>query len=140
MHNVIKINTHIKASLESVWAHFTQPGSVMQWNFANADWHCPSAHSELIVGGKFCYTMSAKDTSFSFEFKGTFTLVEHLKRIEYVLDDERHVMVTFETEDQYCVLSETFEAEQENPLSMQEAGWQAILNNCKQFIEQQNNG
>lgn len=85
--------------------------------------------------------MAAKDASFAFDFKGTFTLVEHLKRIEYVLDDQRHVMVTFEHEGQNCILSETFEAEHENPLSLQEAGWQAILDNCKHFIENSvNNG
>ena len=137
MHNAIQIKATIQASIEDVWNHFTDPESVRHWNFANADWHCPSAQSELRVGGSFCYTMSAKDGSFSFDFKGTYTLVEHLKRIEYVLADNRRVHVLFEVESEHCTVTELFEAEQENPLSMQEAGWQAILNNCKQFIEQQ---
>jgi len=32
-------------------------------------------------------------------------------------------------------VTETFEAEEQNPIEIQRAGWQAILNNFKQYAE-----
>jgi len=38
------------------------------------------------------------------------------------------------------VVTETFDAETENPLEMQQTGWQAILNNLKQYTETTKSG
>jgi hypothetical protein len=38
-------------------------------------------------------------------------------------------------EDGITSVTETFEAENQNPAAAQEQGWQAILNNFKQFVE-----
>jgi hypothetical protein len=34
------------------------------------------------------------------------------------------------------LVTETFEPENQNPLEMQQQGWQAILNNFKKYVEE----
>ena len=107
----------------------------MEWNHASDDWHCPAATNDLTVGGTFSSTMSANDGSVSFDFEGTYTdIVEH-ERIEYSLADDRHISVTFEEEGDTIRVTEVFDAEGENPVEMQQAGWQAILDNFRDYSE-----
>jgi uncharacterized protein YndB with AHSA1/START domain len=68
----------------------------VNWNFASDDWHSPEASNDFQVGGKFVYTMAAKDGSFSFDFSGKFTEITLQKTISYLLDDGRKVDITFE--------------------------------------------
>jgi hypothetical protein len=52
-----------------------------------------------------------------------------------LLSDGRRVQVNFQTAGDEILITQTFEAENENPVEMQEAGWQAILNNFKDYVE-----
>lgn len=107
----------------------------MQWAFASPDWHAPKAENDLRKGGKFSTTMAAKDGSFSFNFGGTYDNVQLHKLIEYTIEDGRKVKITFEKKGNDTVVTETFDAESENPVDMQRAGWQAILDNFKRYTE-----
>lgn len=40
---MITVSVKIDASVEKVWNYFTQPEHIVNWNFANDDWHSPSA-------------------------------------------------------------------------------------------------
>ena len=74
----ITVSAIINAPLSKVWESWTQPHHVMHWNHAAEDWHCPMAENDLKVGGKFSYTMAAKDGSFSFDFWGIYIdIIEH---------------------------------------------------------------
>ena len=44
--------------------------------------------------------------------------------------------VNFESSDTGTLVTEEFEPEQENPEEMQRAGWQMILDNFKNYVEQ----
>ena len=79
--------------------------------------------------------MSANDGSASFDFEGTYTDIVEYERIEYSLADDRHISVTFEEEDDKVRVTEVFDAEGENPIEMQQAGWQAILDNFRDYTE-----
>jgi len=131
----ITVTTTIAATKEKVWEHYTNPIQVMQWNFASAEWHCPKATNELVVGGNFCYTMAAKDGSMSFDFIGTFTAIETYKTIAITLADGRKMHLEFSESSGQTLIIETFEAEGINSLVLQQMGWQAILNNFKQQVE-----
>ena len=133
----ITISATIKGSLQHVWTCYTEPAHIMQWNQASPDWHCPAASNELRVGGMFKSTMAAKDGSFEFEFGGTYDAVEHEKLLQYHLSDGRTVKVTFEVADAGVIVTTVFDPESENPLDMQQAGWQAILDSFKQHVEGQ---
>ncbi len=134
----ITISVSIKAPVEKVWENFTNPEAVMQWNNASDDWHTPKAVNDLRVGGKFIYTMAAKDGSFSFDFGGEYDNVLENQLIEYTIEDGRQVSVRFTGNDEETYIEEIFEAESQNPVEMQEQGWQAILNNFKAFVEKSN--
>ena len=133
---LITVQSNIQAPVQKVWDSFTNPQHVINWNFAMPEWHCPSATNQLEVGGEFHYTMAARDNSMSFDFWGTYKKIEIEKNIEILLGDGRKMKVTFESSDTGTIVTEEFEPEQENPEEMQQAGWQMILDNFKNYIEQ----
>lgn len=131
---LITIEAIINAPVEKVWEYWSEPKHITQWCQASEDWHAPHAENDLSVGGRFKTTMAAKDGSFSFDFSGTYTAVEPLKRIEYTLDDNRKVTILFSIEGNGTKVVESFEAENTHPAEMQQAGWQAILDNFKKYV------
>lgn len=134
---MIQIEVKIQSSINKVWDAFVTAESICKWNFANEDWHCLAARLNLEVGGEFCYTMSAKDNSFSFDLKGVFINIVPLQLLEYKLENGRMVRVEFILENEKEVhVKQYFEPESENPEDLQKQGWQAILNNFKLFVEQ----
>lgn len=131
----ITVETNVNADIEKVWAFWTQPEHITQWNNASDDWHTPKATNDLQVGGRFVSTMAAKDGSFSFDYCGTYDTITTHQHIAYTLDDTRKVSIHF-TEDNGAVkVVETFEPEKINTIELQQFGWQAILNNFKQYTE-----
>jgi uncharacterized protein YndB with AHSA1/START domain len=131
----ITIKTRINAPIEKVWKYFNEPAYVKQWNHASDDWHTPKATNDLIVGGGFSYTMAAKDGSFSFDFAGVYDEIQENKYISYTMGDGRKVTVVFVANGDETEVTETFDAENENPIEMQRGGWLAILNNFKKLVE-----
>lgn len=132
---VITISTEISAPLERVWKCWTDPMHIPHWSFATEEWHTPKASNDLRKGGKFSSRMEAKDGSAGFDFEGTYDEVIPLELISYHIGDGRKVEITFQKEDQKVMLIEKFEPETTNPIDMQKAGWQAILNNFKKYVE-----
>ena len=51
------------------------------------------------------------------------------------MEDGRTVDIFFEKNGDTTDLKEIFDAESENPVDMQKAGWQAILDNFKKYVE-----
>lgn len=131
----ITVQTTINASPEKVWSAWTTPEDVNQWNAASDDWHNPRSRNDLREGGRFSYRMEAKDGSMGFDFEGTYTRVLPGKLIEYVMDDERGVAVSFETGADGVTVTESFDAENENSAEMQRQGWQAILDRFRAHVE-----
>ncbi|MFN4255072.1 MAG: SRPBCC domain-containing protein, partial [Saprospiraceae bacterium] len=89
------VEATVSAPAEKVWAYWTAPEHITQWNQASDDWHCPSASNDLRVGGSFSAKMAAKDGSFEFGFEGIYDEVEMHKKIAYTLGDDRKVSVMF---------------------------------------------
>jgi len=131
----IRIETIVQAPIDKVWEFWTKPEHIMNWNNASDDWHTPKAENDLQTGGRFSSTMAAKDGSFSFDFNGTYTDVRTNRLIAYVLEDGRNVSVEFADNGDSVAISETFDPEDQNPVEMQQGGWQAILDNFKRYVE-----
>ncbi|MDF2512247.1 MAG: uncharacterized protein K0S04_2113 [Herbinix sp.] len=128
----------VDAPLARVWDYWTIPEHVIKWNHASEDWYCPKAMNDLSVGGHFAYTMAAKDGSMCFDFSGTYTEIVNYERIINQLDDGRMMSVSFRAvDDNKTHMVETFEAEDENTLELQQGGWQAILDNFKSVVERE---
>ncbi len=135
---MIHVNTTVNAPIAEVWKKFNTPSDIQQWNQASPDWHCPKAENEFIVGGLFSYTMAAKDDSFSFDFSGHFEEIEPESKLVYLIDDGRKVEVLFSEKDGLTHVEESFEPETTNPETMQQQGWQAILDSFKDYVERKN--
>jgi uncharacterized protein YndB with AHSA1/START domain len=131
----VTIETTVKVNISKAWDVWSQPHHIINWNFASPDWHCPQAKNDLKVGGNYSWTMAAKDGSMSFDFGGSYTKVELHKVIESKLEDERTVEVQFIDLGKETRIIETFDAESQNPVDMQRMGWQAILDNYKNYAE-----
>lgn len=131
----VTIQATVNASVEKVWEFWNNPSHVTKWNAASEDWHSPSASNDLRVGGEFSYRMEAKDGSFGFDFGGVYDEVTEHKSIAYTMGDDRKVSITFTTQGNQTHINEVFDAESENPVEMQQAGWQAILNSFKNYAE-----
>ena len=132
---VITVETTVKAPVEKVWASWSDPKHITQWAFASDEWHAPYADNDLRKEGKFKTTMAAKDGSMSFDFEGVYTNVQPYKVIEYTIADGRKVKITFSSQGNETKVTETFEAEDQNPIEMQRGGWQAFLDNFKKHTE-----
>lgn len=131
----ITIKTIVHAPLAKVWECWTLPEHIDQWAFATNDWEASAKENNLTVGGTFRTVMGAKDKSASFDFSGKYTAVEEINRIEYDLDDARHVKIIFTQLPQGVEVVQTFDPENENPIEMQRDGWQAFLDNFKKHVE-----
>ncbi len=131
----ITVEVKVHAPIEKVWLSWTKPEHITKWNFASDDWECPSAQNNVKTGGKFKIRMSAKDGSSAFDFEGVYDDIIKHKKISYSMSDGRRVTTLFEPHGEKTNIKTTFDAEHENPIEMQKAGWQAILNNFKKYIE-----
>lgn len=134
----ITIETLIIAPIEKVWDFWNEPKHITQWNAASEDWHTPRASNDLRPGGKLSSRMEAKDGSFGFDFEGTYTEVVPHSVISYTLEDGRTVTITFSSKGDQTLVVESFDAEGTNSIEMQKAGWQAILDNFKKYVENNN--
>ena len=106
----------------------------MKWNSPSPDWHTTSSTVDLREGGNFSSRMEAKDGSFGFDFAGTYTKILDRKRIEYAFGD-RTARVEFSEGPSGVSVKVDFDAETENPVEMQRAGWQSILDSFKRYVE-----
>ncbi len=135
MTTTLTIQTTVDAPLEKVWECYTIPGHITQWNHASDDWHSPSAINDLRIGGTFTYRMEAHDSSEGFDFTGTYTDIQPQQLIAYRMDDGRTVEVTFDQQPEGVQVTVTFQTETMNPVELQRAGWQAILDNFQKYVE-----
>lgn len=133
----ITVESKNKAPIEKVWKLWTKPEHIVNWNFASDDWHAPSATNDFKVGGIFSTRMEAKDGSFGFDFWGIYNEIKEFKKISYTLGDDRKVEIIFTVNENHTHIIETFDTEQENPIEMQQTGWQAILDHFKKYVESQ---
>ncbi len=131
----ITVEVTVNAPMEKVWKAFNTPGDITKWCAASDDWHAPKAENDLRVGGRSNTRMEAKDGSFGFDFSWIYTKVNAHETLEYTLDDDRKVSVKFEDTDGGVKVTQRFETEDTNPVEMQQAGWQAILDNFKKYTE-----
>jgi uncharacterized protein YndB with AHSA1/START domain len=131
----VTVEATVNAPVEKVWKYWSEPQHITKWNQPSEDWHSPSSTNDLRTGGKFMTRMEAKDGSMGFDFGGTYDEVKKHELIAYSMDDDRKVKVTFSTSENGTKVVEIFDAENQNPVDFQKAGWQSILDNFKKYTE-----
>ncbi len=130
----IKVEAIINADRKKVWDYYTNPKHIINWNFAHPSWHCPNATNDLKVAGIYKARMEAKDGSFGFDFEAIYTHVKQEQKLEYEFGG-RLASVEFKEIEKETQVTIIFDPETENPLDLQQQGWQAILNNLKNYAE-----
>lgn len=130
----ITVEAIIQAPVAQVWAAYTTPADIKQWNHASDDWHTTQSTVDLREGGTFSSRMEAKDGSFGFDFAGTYTRIIPHEYIEYAFGD-RTCVVEFINGVNGVEVRVTFDAENEHSEEQQQEGWQAILNNFARHVE-----
>ncbi len=135
MSESITVEARIQAPVEKVWQIWTEPRHITRWCAASDDWHTPRAENDPRTGGRFAQRMEAKDGSFGFEFEGVYDAAIPNELLEYSLGDGRKVKIVFTSDGEETTVTETFDAETENPVEMQRGGWQAILDHFKTYAE-----
>ena len=131
----VTVQATINADRKKVWDYYTNPEHITQWNFADPSWHCPNAENDMRVGGKYRARMEAKDGSFGFDFEAIYSELVAGEKFTYEMGDGRQATVNFIANDGQTEVVVEFDAETENPVDMQKAGWQAILDNFKKYTE-----
>lgn len=138
----IKIETIINAPIQKVWKHWNDPESIKGWAYGSDTWEAPYAENNLKVEGRFLTRMSARDKSASFDFTGTYTEVVEFSKIKYLMDkDESEIanreceIIFTDLENGTTKIEEEFDSEEVNSEELQRAGWSAILENFKKFVE-----
>ena len=132
---VIKVSVVIDAPVEKVWKLWIAPYAITGWYNASPDWHTPRASNDLRAGGSFNFRMEAKDGSAGFDFSGVYTTVIQNEHIASTLDDGRKVVTEFSKANGGTRVTQLFEAEDENTPELQQAGWQAILDNFALYVK-----
>ena len=131
----IRVETVVDAPIERVWAAYVEPEHIVHWNAASDDWHSPRSTVDLRVGGRFSSRMEARDGSMGFDFEGTWTRIIPEESLQYRMDDGRVVHVEFVDRESGVRVVVEFDPEGENPAELQRAGWQAILDNFRRYVE-----
>lgn len=131
--SLITVSAIINSPVGRVWEFWTKPYHIIRWNHASDDWLTSWSENDLRPGGGFLSRMEARDGSFGFDFSGVYNFISENKQISLTLDDGRKVDVFFTESGSSTEIKETFEAENENSVELQRQGWQAILDNFRNY-------
>lgn len=137
MNTTISVETTVPGDIQDVWGLWTEPEHIKNWMQASQDWECTNAINDVRVGGRYVYTLGAKDKSVSFDLPGTYTRIEKNRFLASTLGDGREVTVSFTPIPEGVHIMQTFEPEKENPESTQKDGWQATLDSFKNYAEKE---
>ncbi|MCB0705183.1 MAG: SRPBCC domain-containing protein [Saprospiraceae bacterium] len=130
----ITVQAIIQADAKKVWDYYNNPAHIINWNFADPSWHCPSAENDLRIGGTYKARMEARDGSFGFYFEAVYSDLVEGKTFTYGFGGRTATVQFNDLGDQTEVVV-SFDPEDENPIEMQRGGWQAILNSFKNYTE-----
>jgi uncharacterized protein YndB with AHSA1/START domain len=130
----ITVQAIINAEPAKVWDYYTQPNHIVHWNFADPSWHCPSAENDMKLGGIYKARMEAKDGSFGFYFEAVYTEIIPGKQFTYEFGG-RTAQIQLNDLGNQTELIIQFDPENEHPIELQKGGWQSILNNFKNYTE-----
>lgn len=130
----ITVEALINADKNKVWDYYNNPKHIVNWNFADPSWHCPSATNDLKVGGTYKARMEAKDGSYGFDFEAVYSEIIEGESFTYEFGG-RQASVHFKPQNGQTKVVVSFDAESQNSVEMQQQGWQSILNNFKKYTE-----
>ena len=138
MSKALKIQKTVHAPIERVYKAFLSPRDLTQWYYASEGWTTPYAEVVAKPGGRLKIAFKDPKGKNSFDYEGTFVLLDAPKKIVYKMDDDRMVSIRFiELSLSKTRILETFDAEDVMPIRTQQAGWKAILDHLDDYLKTQ---
>lgn len=131
----ISISIEVYTDINDLWLSWTNEYHMQKWFFTSEDWFCPKAISDFQVGGEFCVIFAEKHSTNKFPFNGTYTSIIDKQFIEYYTEDGRNVKTYFVVGEKSVLIKQEVEPEMSNPIEVQTQGWQNILHNFKNYVE-----
>lgn len=135
MQESITVSVFIQAPLSKVWACWTAPPHILNWNNPSAEWHTTHVTNEVKTGGRFLFAMRTKDGSESFDFEGIYSEVIPFAKISYTLSDGRKTVNQFGAVEDGTEIIETFEPNADLDRAMQRDFCAGVLQNFKAYVE-----
>ena len=111
MTDFIRVQINVNTDCKTLWKVYTDPKHIVYWNFASADWHCPSAEVDLRVGGTYTARMEANGGRFGFDFAAIYEEIVPHELLVYRIMDGRKVIANFSEVDGVSNLEVLFEGE-----------------------------
>ena len=135
MSQALKIQKTIHAPIARVYKAFLSPKDLTQWYYASEGWTTPYAEVVAKPGGRLKIGFKDPTGKNTFDYEGTFVLLEAPNKIVYKLDDNRKVSIRFiELDPSRTRILETFDSEDVMPIAYQRAGWKAILDHLQDYL------
>ena len=136
LQNPITVQVIVDRPITAVWANWTTPEAIMQWNLPMENWHCPKVENNITEGGCCCFRMEAKDGTDGFDYKGVYNKVIEKQLFESTLSDGRRTVNRFIPGEAFTTVIESFEPERELSAEMQKNFCQSVLNRFKEYVEE----
>lgn len=151
----LKVEIIVYSDIKNVWKKWISPDSVKVWSHADDSWGVGNVENDIRIGGRFLTHMHALDNSAAFDFTGEYIEVElptnkdgkYSAGLKYKMDKSENEVInrecevffeSIESSGGYATATriiEIFDPENINSSDMQRAGWQAILDNFKKYVE-----
>jgi uncharacterized protein YndB with AHSA1/START domain len=131
----IILKTTVMAPVEKVWQLWTDPGHIMNWNYATSEGHTHFATNDFLKEENSHFRMEEQTGTTGIDFEGTYTELLPYEKIGYRMPDGRNVTVEFFPDNDVTSIVEKFEPEKNYSIEKQILGWQAILNNFRKYAE-----
>ena len=122
----IRTEVLIDAPLDVVWRAFNDPAEITQWD-ASDDWRTTWASNDLRVGGLLRLRIEPRHGEAGFDFAATYMWVEPMRRIDWRMEDGRHVRVDFRETGAGVMVNQAFDAEAVPSIEEQYRDWQGVL-------------
>lgn len=132
---VLKAETTIDLPVEKVWELWTNAEHIPNWNNVSEEWVTRWAENDATKGGKFFFRMETRDGTQGFDYRGEYMNVIQYKVLESVLDDGRKDKVEFMSNGRHTRLLQTFEANDTDPVEMQQHFCQAVVESFKHYAK-----
>ncbi len=131
----ITVKTLINQSIELTWEAFNSPQHMQKWAKSSPEWIVKVAESDLKIGGKIKVILMTHDHSIFLQYGGTYEKIDFNKHINILLEDGRSLDITFSSLHDMTDVQLVIDSIEEQPIDVQENGWQSLLDNLKSYAE-----
>jgi uncharacterized protein YndB with AHSA1/START domain len=131
----IMVSTTVRSEIEKVWFFWNEVKHIKQWYFDAVYEQVLLLENKFELFGNLKIMGSTSDNSIHTNINGVYTKIIEYQIIEYVLKDSREVQTQFYQRHEKVNIIQTFEVDNLNAMSSQQANWQSRLNRFRDYVQ-----